>query len=142
MADAIEIPEGADVVRNDDGEVLYWRNAAEDQSQIDGYEAKFDRLGTHRRVLGFVTDEVDQDATDDNASRFLVSKDFLGPRNTVGAIAFAMARDSNSPHVAPHLDEASQSVGKALDELEAAGLVESQDGRYSVTDAGRDELRN
>ena len=84
------------------------------------YEPKFDPLGTHRRVLGHVTDE-------DHVGR--------GPRNTAERLTQELAED-------PYTNfEEDDDVQEYLDDLEAEGLVsKTKAGVYTVTDAGREEL--
>jgi hypothetical protein len=100
-----------------------------DPRQVPGYEPKFPRLSTTRRVLGHVTDEVDQSA--------------LGPRNTLTALAYALWRDDNTPEIGGELSDATVATKEHLDQLVGAGLVEDRgDGSYGVTDAGWVELHN
>jgi hypothetical protein len=84
------------------------------------YEPKFDRLGTHRRVLGHITDL-------DHVGR--------GPRNTPDRLNQELAED-------PHTNfNQGDDVMEYLDDLEAQGLVsKSGEGTYAVTDAGTYEL--
>ena len=89
---------------------------------VEDYEPHFDRTGTTRRVLGFITDE-----------------EHMGrARNTVAVLADDLADD---PYTAVEHRE-QDAVQNHLDALEEAGLVEQNDGVYSVTDAGRTELAN
>jgi hypothetical protein len=84
------------------------------------YEPHFDLLGTHRRVLGFITDEEHQGR----------------PRNTAEVLAEDLNDDPNT-----RFDIATDDVQEFLDDLEAEGFVsKKKDGAYSVTDAGRVEL--
>lgn len=97
----------------------------------------FPRLSLERRVLGHVTDEVDETE--------------FGPRNTLAALTRALMTDRNTTNPAtpehgrldverPVVDVA-QSVLDVLAALQAAGLVsQREDGSYAVTDAGRVEL--
>lgn len=89
----------------------------------DDYAPKFDRLSTERRVLGFVTTEVDIDA--------------LGPRNTFHALQVGLTADDNTAYTGH--DEQLQSY---LGSLIEAGLLSEADGVYTVTDAGWTELVN
>jgi hypothetical protein len=138
--------EGAEAVYNDSGELVYVRLPSVTElhpTQVPGYEAQFDRAGTVRRVLVFVTDEVDLDANEQNMSRYLQGKEAFGPRNTVEAIAFAAARDDHTPGVPPNYDAAKDIVASALEKLEEAGLVTRRTaGSYKLTAAGQTELRN
>lgn len=89
---------------------------------VEDYEPHFDRVGTHRRVLGFISDE-----------------EHLGrPRNTLDVLAEDLADDPNT--AIGH--EQQDVVAKHLEALEAAGLVSQKDGVYKVTKAGRVELAN
>lgn len=100
---------------------------------------KFDRLSVERRVLGHVTDEVDQTP--------------LGPRNTLAAITYALMTDRNTTRPQggqPRLEtegqttaQIAQAVLDHLSRLVDAGLVEvNDDGEYALTDAGHLELRS
>lgn len=84
------------------------------------YEPKFDKLGTHRRVLGHITDL-------DHVGR--------GPRNTADRLTQELAEDPYTKF------EEGDNVQEYLDDLEASGLVQkNEDGTYGVTDAGTYEL--
>lgn len=163
----VEIPVGATIVRNGDtirtmfgeervwsdeapeGAILFWHNPADPdmgKDQLADYEPHFDRLGGARRLLGHITDEVDDHR--------------VGPRNTIPALALDLATEPSStqfPHpsttalrlngVNVELPEGTrtteQQVEELLERLIAAGLVERRDGgTYAVTDAGWIELRN
>jgi winged helix-turn-helix protein len=87
--------------------------------EVEPYEPKFDRLGTHRRVLGHVTDE-------DHVGR--------GPRNTAARLNQELAED---PYTEFDRDD---DVQEYLDDLEANGLISQQEGTYKVTEAGQYEL--
>lgn len=125
--ETIEIPDGARIDYAD-GEVVGWSNppvTPEGElhpSQVEGYEPKFDRLGTQRRVLAFITDE-------DHMGR--------GPRNTVERLSLDVSEDPYTRY-AGNFDQ----MQGYLQELEEAGLVAQTDGVYSVTDAGMTELVN
>lgn len=127
--ETVEIPEGAVINRNESGEITDWSNPAEytgddlHPDHVEDYEPHFERNGTTRRVLVFITDE-----------------EHMGrARNTVEVIAEDMADDPNS---AVESNETA-SVQKHLDLLEAAGLAEQrEDGTWAVTDAGEVELTN
>ena len=87
------------------------------------YEPKFDRLGTHRRVLGHITDE-------DHVGR--------GARNTAERLALELSEDPFT-----EFDGNDSDVQEYLDDLEASGLVsKKKNGTYSVTKAGVTELTN
>lgn len=163
----VEIPDGADVQHVGDpvpaghvggvgaeGEILHWRmpphtpagelHPAQDPQQP--YEPRFDRGSGFRRVLMSITDEVDVSA--------------LGPRNSIPALAYFLARNPDSPHVNKPSSTlvkllqgaelglaedatAEGQVRRYLAALADAGLVaEREDGSYELTDAGRHELRN
>jgi hypothetical protein len=85
----------------------------------DEYEPHFERLGTIRRVLGFISDE-----------------DHLGrPRNTVDVLQEDLVDDPNTAFT----DD--DDVREHLDELQAHGFVELRDdGTYAITPAGLMEL--
>jgi hypothetical protein len=126
--ETFEIPEGANVTTNDDGEITGWSNPPETPEdelhpdQVEGYEPKFARESMQRRALGHVTD-------DDHLGR--------GPRNNAARLQQELVEDGNSPF------DDDDDVQELLDDLEASGLVtRSDDGIYSVTDAGRVELAN
>jgi hypothetical protein len=130
---APEIPEGATVSYNEVGEVIGWSLPPETPEgelhprQVPGYEPHFDRMGTHRRVLGHITDE-------DHVGR--------GPRNNPERLGLELGED---PFTAIEGDplEVQPVVQKYLDELVVAGLVEPrEDGTYVVTEAGQIELAN
>lgn len=166
-----EIPDGSLVVHNGDlidtsigpmrvhaegvaeGEILYWHNPPETPAGelhpdvVVDYQPRFVRESGERRVLGSVSDEVDRSA--------------LGPRNTVSALTYFLARNPDTPHVnrpsitvlrqvqpnvmldLPHDQTAEAQVEGYLAALIKAGLVEQRDdGSYAVTDAGRVELAN
>lgn len=98
--------------------------------QVEDYQPRFDRLGTARRVLGHVTDEVDVDA--------------LGPRNTLAAISHGLLTDANTREISNMSPElaAAETQGH-LDKLVEAGLlVRRGDESYELTDDGLIELRN
>jgi hypothetical protein len=91
-----------------------------DMPEVSVYEPKFDRLGTHRRVLGHITDL-------DHVGR--------GPRNTPDRLDTELAEDPNT-----NFNEGDNSQ-EYLDDLEANGLVQKRDdGTYALTDAGTYEL--
>jgi hypothetical protein len=123
-----EIPDGAIIERNEDGEIMYWSNPSaipEGQlhpDHVEDYEPRFDPEGATRRVLGFVTQEEHQGR----------------PRNTTAILVEDLADDPHSPFEYNEVE----AVQKHLDVLEEAGLVEQDDGIYAVTDAGRVELAN
>jgi hypothetical protein len=86
------------------------------------YDPKFDRLGTHRRVLGHINDL-------DHVGR--------GPRNTPARLDQELAEDPNT-----NFNEGDSSQ-EYLDDLEADGLVQKRDdGTYALTDAGTYELQH
>lgn len=125
----IEIPEGSVVYRNEDGEITDWSNPPEysgdelHPNHVEDYEPHFERNGTTRRVLAFITDE----------------KHVGRSRNTVEVIAEDMADDPNS---AVESNETA-TIQKHLDQLAAAGLAEErEDGTWAVTEAGEVELMN
>jgi hypothetical protein len=124
----VPIPDGAEVVRDDNGDIIGWSNPPETPegelhpNQVEGYEPQFERSGTERRVLAHITDE-------DHVGR--------GPRNTIERLQEELEEDPNTAI------SVGDGVRPYLDELKAAGLVvESDDGVYSVTDAGQVELAN
>lgn len=92
-----------------------------DYYKRDDYEPHFDRMGTHRRVLGHVTDL-------DHVGR--------GPRNTAARLQQELEED---PYT--NINEGDD-VQEYLDDLEAAGLLSKEDDRYVVTEAGHIELGN
>lgn len=145
----VEIPQGSEIERDAEGNILFWRNPPAHTGtdlhpdQVEGYEAKFDRVGTHRRVMAHVSDEVDITKSDQNAARFLVPLEALGARNTVEAIAFATARDENTPGIPQDYKAAVDQVENYLNDLEGAGLIEKRaDGTYVLTADGRIEGSN
>lgn len=102
-------------------------------------EVAFDRLSVERRVLGHITEDVDQS--------------WIGPRNTLAALTQALMTDRHTtspPPGLPRLDvdgvsvaEVAQTVLEHLERLVDAGLVEQHaDGSYALTDAGVHELAN
>lgn len=101
-------------------------------------ETVFPRLSVERRVLGYITDEVD-----------VIQ---IGPRNTLAAITYALMTDrqtTNPPEGTPRLEtegkDAAVIIEDVLGKLTAlidAGLVEQrQDQSYAVTEAGQAELK-
>jgi hypothetical protein len=100
-------------------------------------ESKFPRLSLERRVLGHVSDEVDETE--------------FGPRNTLAALTRALMTDRNTINV-PTSDhgsldvsgtvaETAQRVLDVLTALEGAGLVVQRgDDSYALTDDGVKEL--
>jgi DNA-binding transcriptional ArsR family regulator len=126
--ETVQIPEGAVVNRNEDGEITDWTGTPEYTGEdlhpdhVEGYEPHFERTGTTRRVLAFVTDQ-----------------EHLGrPRNTVEVIAEDMGSDPFSA-----IDGSLDVVQKHLDQLAEAGLAEQRDdGTWAVTEAGLTELEN
>src|ERR1700744_6008356 len=91
---------------------------------IDDYEPRFDRVGTTRRALGFVSDE-------DHVG---------GPRNTVERIHSNMAEAPNSPRIN---DDSLDAVKGHVDRLLGANLLETrEDGTLAVTEDGWRELMN
>jgi hypothetical protein len=127
--ETVEIPEGAVVYRNENGEITDWSNPPEysgdelHPDHVEDYDPHFERTGTTRRVLAFMTDE-----------------EHMGrPRNTAAVIAEDMADDPNS--AVEQGEEAA--IQKHLDQLAAAGLAEQRDdGTWAVTEAGEVELEN
>lgn len=90
---------------------------------VEDFEPVLDRLGTERRVLGFITDE-------EHAGR--------GPRNTVERLSFELQQDEFTQY-AGNFDQ----MQAYLDGLEEAGLVEKRaDDTYALTDLGYTELAN
>lgn len=87
-----------------------------------GFAPLFPRLGTHRRVLGHVTPEVDRTA--------------YGPRNTLPALTYALVRDDETDISYP------EQIPQYLADLVQAGLLTEADGTYTVTDRGWQELTN
>ena len=73
------------------------------------YEPHFDRLGVHRRVLGHITEE-------DHVGR--------GPRNTAERLTEELSEDPYTP-----FDGDEDDVQEYLDDLEASGLGEEEEGR-------------
>ena len=135
------------------GEVLYWHNppalkpGEHHKDYVEGYQARFARDSVHRRVLGSITDETDLTQ--------------LGARNTVPALAYFLARDTDTPQITPlsktelqlrapgqqvntgSAPVAEDQVEAVLEQLVKAGLVvQRDDGSYQHTDAGVVELRN
>lgn len=93
---------------------------------VDGYEPRFDRLSTTRRVLAHVTDE-------DHVDR--------GPRNTVKRLAEELAEDPHTPKITG--DSAVDDVQTHVDRLVDAGLLERRDDEtLALTREGRVELVN
>lgn len=125
----IKIPAGSVVYRNEAGEITDWSNPPQysgdelHPDHVEDYEPHFERNGTTRRVLVFMTDE-----------------EHMGrPRNTAEVIAEDMADDPNS---AVESNETA-AIQKHLDQLAAAGLAEErEDGTWAVTEAGEVELAN
>ncbi len=89
---------------------------------VEDYEPHFDRMGTTRRVLAFITDE-----------------EHLGTvRNTPEALAQELNDDPYTNY-----DGDPEELQEYLDKLVEAGLVNARDdGTYEVTQAGRVELAN
>jgi hypothetical protein len=136
----VEIVDGSEIERDEDGEILYWRLPAitpageRHPDSVEDYEPFFPRDGSTRRVLMHITDE-------DHVGR--------GPRNTVDRLAVELFEDPHSPGfktvdvalVQQHLDTLANARRGTLDPVVA--LVEKRkDGTYGVTDAGRVELAN
>lgn len=101
-------------------------------------EVKFPRLSFARRVLGHVTDEVDETA--------------YGPRNTLAALTRGLTMDRHTTNPSnpdaerfdithSTLEQQIQGVLDQLIALGEAGLVSQHaDGSYHVTEAGHTEL--
>jgi hypothetical protein len=99
-------------------------------------DSVYPRLSLERRVLGHVTDEVDETE--------------FGPRNTLMSLTRALMTDRNTinPPTSDHgkLDvsgsvvDTAQKVLDVLEDLTSKGLVQQTDGVYALTDAGHKEL--
>jgi hypothetical protein len=100
-------------------------------------ETAFPRLSLARRVLAFVSDEVDETA--------------YGPRNTLTALTRGLSIDSHTTNpqnpdaerldVTGSLEDVVRAVYECLTSLVDAGLLkQAADGSYRVTNAGRMEL--
>ena len=90
---------------------------------VEDYEPVLDRLGTERRVLGFITDE-------EHAGR--------GPRNSVERLSFELEQDEFTRYSGNF-----EQMQGYLDTIEEAGLIEKRDDdTYALTEAGLTELAN
>ena len=123
-----EIPEGATITYTKGGEITGWSNPPETPegelhpSQVEDYEPKVGRMTLTRRVLAFITEE-------DHLGR--------GPRNTADRLSQDMSEDPFTAY-----DGDTDELADELDVLVAEGLIEENDGVYSVTEAGTVELNH